>query len=160
MSATSRYAKVALLCLLVLALGWLLFLRASAPQAQPLAWTSCTLDGPVRMIDVRRLASEDTLPVRMHEDVHAEQCTALGFTRMRLRNLTAGGRLSLEAPAYCAGARARLRRGDDYAITRERLFDDANGMFAGAIDSSRVNAALRNTCPEITAPVAKARTLQ
>ena len=111
-------------------------------------------------MDVRTLAPEDTQPVRMHEDVHAEQCASLGWTRMRLRNLTAGGRLSLETPAYCAGARARLRRGDDYAITRERLFDDANGMFAGTIDSSRVNEALRNACPEIAAPIAKARTLQ
>ena len=160
MSVARRYAKPALLCLLVVVLGWLVFLRASAPQVQPLAWTSCTLGGPVLMMDVARLAPEDTQPVRMHEDVHAEQCATLGWTRMRLRNLSAEGRLSLEAPAYCAGARARLRRGDDYAITRERLFDDANGTFAGTVDSARVNAALRNACPEITAPVAKARTLQ
>ena len=160
MSAAGRYAKLTLLCLLVVVLGWLVFLRASAPQVQPLAWTNCTLNGPVRMMDVTMLAPEDTQPVRMHEDVHAEQCATLGWTRMRLRNLTAGGKLSLEAPAYCAGARARLRRGDDYALTRERLFDDANGMFSGTLDSSRVNAALRNACPEITAPVAKARTLQ
>ena len=160
MSGRRRLAKLGLLCLLVAAFGWIVFLRASSPQVQPLAWTSCTLDGPVRMMDVHRIAAEDTQPVRMHEDVHASQCATLGWTRMRLSNLTAGGRLSLEAPAYCAGARARLRRGDDYAITRERLFDDANGTFAGSIDSSRVNAALRAACPEITAPVAKARTLQ
>ncbi len=160
MSAARRYAKLALLCLLVVVLGWLVFLRASAPQIQPLAWTDCTLNGPVRMMDVPMLAPEDTQPVRMHEDVHAEQCATLGWTRMRLRNLTAAGKLSLEAPAYCAGARARLRRGDDSAITRERLFDDANGMFSGTLDSSRVNAALRDACPEITASVAKARTLQ
>src|SRR5687768_10301731 len=115
LSAARRYAKVALLCLLVAALTWLIFLRLSTPQVQPLAWTSCTLGGPVRMMDLRMLAAEDTQPVRMHEDVHARQCDTLGWARMRLRNLTAGGRLSLEAPAYCEGARARLRRGDDYA---------------------------------------------
>ena len=160
MSAARRYEKPALLCLLVVVLACLVVLRASAPQAQPLAWTRCTLGGPVLVMDIARIAPEDTQPVRMHEAVHATQCATLGWTGMRLRNLSAGGRLSLEAPAYCAGARARLRRGDDYAITRERLFDDANGMFAGALDSSRVNAALRSECPEITAPVAKARTLQ
>lgn len=95
---------------------------------------------------------EDTLPVRLHEEVHVRQCAELGWTTVRWRNLSAGGRLSLEAPAYCAGARARLQRGDDHGITRERLFDDANAMFAGALDSARVNAALRTTCPEVTAP--------
>ena len=159
MIKAGRYARLALLCLLVVVLGCLAFLRASAPQGEALAYTSCTLDGPVLVMDPARIPALDTLPVRLHEDIHAGQCRTLGWTTMLLRNLTAGGRLSLEAPAYCAGARARLRRGDDYAITRERLFDDAKGMFAGTLDSAKVNRALRDACPEITT-LPKARTLQ
>ena len=151
MSVRAKVARLVLLCLLAVALGWLVVLRATAPRGEPLAYTTCTLDGPKLVMDVGMLAPEDTLPVRMHEDVHAGQCAALGWTRMRLRNLTAGGRLSLEAPAYCAGARARLRRGDNHKATRERMFDDANAMFAGRLDSATVNGALRAACPELTA---------
>ena len=151
MSGAARHTRLALLCLLLVVLGWVVGLRASTPRGQALAYTTCTLNGPVRMIDVRMLAPDDTLPVRVHEDAHAEQCGTLGWANMHLRNLTAGGRLSLEAPAYCAGARARLRRGDNDKATRERMFDDANAMFAGSLDSATVNGALRAACPELTA---------
>ena len=151
MSRRGRIVRLVLLAHLLLALGAVLFLHSRASRAETLAYTSCTLAGPSLEMDVSRIPQQDTLPVREHEEIHAAQCKDLGFARMRLKNLTASGRLSLEAPAYCAGARARLRRGDDYAITRERLFDDANAMFAGALDSSRVNAALRQSCPELAA---------
>lgn len=118
-----------------------------------LAHTTCTLSGPRLVMEVARIPPEDTLPVRLHEEVHVRQCSELGWAAMRWRNVTAGGRLSLEAPGYCAGARARLRRGDNYKITRERMFDDANATFAGSLDSARVNAALRAACPEVTASV-------
>lgn len=137
-----------LLALLVL-LALVLLGFGSKPRGQPLAYTSCTFAGPSIAMDASRIPPEDTLPVREHEEIHARQCEELGFAKMRLKNLTARGRLSLEAPGYCAGARARLRRGDDYAITRERMFDDANAMFAGALDSSRVNSAIRQSCPEL-----------
>ena len=140
-----------LLVLLGLALLLLVALKLMRPEQRgsALAYTSCGFAGPSLVMDLSRIPAEDTLPVREHEEVHANQCNDLGFVRMRFRNLTARGRLSLEAPAYCQGARARLKRGDDYAVTRERLFDDANAMFAGALDSSRVNAALRLSCPEL-----------
>ncbi len=155
MTVAARFWQPALLCLLLLALAWLSFLRASAPLGAPLAYTTCTLDGPVQVMDASAIAPEDTQPVRMHEDVHAAQCAQLGWLSMRVRNLTPSGRLTLEAPAYCAGARARLRRGDDHAGTRERLFDDANAMFAGHLDSARVNEALRFNCPDATANVSR-----
>lgn len=153
MKAAARLWRPALLCLLLVALAWLSFLRASAPLGQPLAYTICTLDGPVQVIDVGAIAPEDTQPVRLHEQIHAAQCAELGWLTVRMRNLTPGGRLTLEAPGYCAGAQARLRRGDDFAITRERLFDDANSMFASSLDSAEVNAALRTACPELAASV-------
>lgn len=126
-------------------------LASSSPsRREVLAYTSCTLSGPELVMNAALIAPEDTQPVRMHEEEHVRQCSELGWATMRWRNLTAGGRLTLEAPGYCAGARARLRRGDSYRVTRDRLFDDANAMFAGSLDSSRVNAALRATCPEVT----------
>jgi hypothetical protein len=146
-----RHRSLALLLLLGVVLAWLLIFARRGPRGQPLAYTTCTARGAVVVMDVTRIASEDTLPVRAHEQVHVTQCRELGWLKMRARNLTARGRLSLEAPGYCAGARARVRRGDSYAVTRERLFDDANAMFAGTLDSARVNAALRAACPELTA---------
>jgi hypothetical protein len=103
---------------------------------------------------VSRIAPEDTAPVRAHEDVHADQCDD-GWLRYHIKNLTVGGKLSLEAPGYCEGARVRLRRGDNFAVTRERMFDDANASFAGMADSASVNAALRASCPEIARNVHK-----
>ena len=149
----ARPARIVALVLLAIALGLVLAVRSSAPRGQALAHTTCTMSGPVLVMDAARIPAEDTLPVRMHEEVHVAQCLELGWMRMRWRNVTAGGRLSLEAPGYCAGARARIRRGDSQAITRERMFDDANAMFAGRLDSGRVNAALRGACPELTASV-------
>lgn len=145
--------QLVLLALLVIAFLLVLLVKTDAPRGQALAYTACTLRGPVLVMEPWRIPPDDTLPVRLHEEVHVQQCNELGWAKMRWRNLTAGGRLTLEAPGYCAGARARLRRGDDYDVTRERLFDDANAMFAGALDSARVNAALRAACPEMTASV-------
>ena len=101
----------------------------AAPQATALAYTECSVGGPARVVMLPGIAIEDTFPVRMHEDVHAEQCRTLGPWRYRWRNLTGRGRLTLEAPAYCAGARARLRQGQDSARVRERLVDDATASF-------------------------------
>jgi len=66
----------------------------------------------------------------------------------RLRNLTTQGRLSLEAPAYCVGARGRLSQGMDSAIVRERLGDDIRSAFEGRADSL-VRDELRRACPEL-----------
>lgn len=153
MTRREQITRLALLLLLVLPGPVLLLFRTRAPAGQALAYTRCTLRGPVLVMDVSRIPAEDTLPVRAHEEVHVQQCRDLGFLQMRWRNLTAGGRLALEVPGYCAGARARIGRGDNQAITRERLFDDANAMFTGALDSARVNTALRAACPDVTASV-------
>jgi len=152
MTKRGLVVRIGLLALLVIILFVALLLRA-APRGEALAYTTCGPSGAELTMDVPRIAPEDLAPVRMHEEVHRQQCADLGWIRMRLRNLTAGGRLSLEAPGYCAGARVRLRRGDNYAVTRERMIDDANAMFAGQLDAARVNAALRVSCPDLAASV-------
>jgi hypothetical protein len=121
----------------------------SSPEANALAYTECSLGGPPRVVVLPGIAAEDTLPVRLHEEVHAEQCRTLGPWSYRWKNLSGRGRLELEAPAYCAGARARLQQGQPAARVRERLMDDATAMFAGLVDSSQVRAALLSVCPDV-----------
>lgn len=120
-----------------------------AQAAEPLAYTDCPFRGPARVRVTAHVAPEDTMPVRMHEEVHAAQCRDLGPVRYRLRNLTTRGRLSLEAPAYCAGARARLAQRMDSALVRERLADDAEAAFSDRASPAALLEALRRTCPEI-----------
>jgi hypothetical protein len=117
----------------------------STSSGKPLAWTECPLRGEPRVTLTADVAPADTFPVRMHEEAHAAQCRALGPLRYHARNLTAGGRLSLEAPGYCAGAMARLAQGEDTARVRERLFDDAQGAFPG-LARGRISEALRLSC--------------
>lgn len=146
-----RVIRLAVLLGIASVLAVVLVVRwTTPPRGNALAFTECSwTDGPVVVMIGSRIAPEDTAPVRAHEEIHADQCDDLGWLRYHLRNLSVGGRLSLEAPGYCAGARERLRRGDDTAATRERMFDDAMAMFAGQADSARVGAALRGTCPEL-----------
>ena len=136
--------------LTVIALGRLIF---ASSAGEPLAYTECPLRGPARIRILPGVAPEDSFPVRMHEEAHAAQCESLGTWRYRGRNFTARGKLSLEAPGYCAGAQARLEQGMDPARVRERLHDDAIAAFSGSLDSTEVLSALRLACPGI-APTA------
>ncbi len=137
---------------LLAALGGAIVLALVAllrPQRAELqAYTECPFRGPARVTMSANVFPEDTMPVRMHEEVHAAQCRDLGPVRYRLRNLSTRGRLSLEAPAYCAGARGRLVQRTDSARVRERLKDDSEAAFSGLADSV-VADALRRACPEL-----------
>lgn len=126
-----------------------LFVAPPPPTANPLAYTECAFSGAPRVVVQPGIAAEDTFPVRMHENVHAAQCRSLGPWRYRWRNLTGRGRLTLEAPAYCAGALARLQQGQDSARVRERLLDDATASFAGLVDAAEVRAELKVSCRAI-----------
>ena len=116
---------------------------------EALAYTECPFKGEPRVALSSAVAAEDTQPVRVHEEVHASQCRRLGPFRYRLENLTTRGKLALEAPAYCAGAKTRLALRVDSAVVRERLIDDATAAFKGSADPTAVRAALRVACPEI-----------
>lgn len=123
-------------------------LHPDAP-AEALAYTVCPFRSEPVVTLATRVAAEDSLPVRRHEDVHAEQCRRLGPWRYRVRNLTSGGRLLLEAPAYCAGARARIAQGQSLTRVRERLVDDATAAFAATEPDTNVVRHLRQSCPEL-----------
>lgn len=115
-----------------------------------LATTECPFVGEARVTISPDVTPADVEPVRAHESIHAEQCGDLGPWKYRWTNLRSGGRLSLEAPAYCAGAAARVRAGADSLRVRRRLIDDATEALRGLADSATVVNALRAACPELT----------
>jgi hypothetical protein len=132
------------------ALAIVLVVRLSArPHGEVLAFTECPFLGNPRITVNPGIAAPDTLPVRRHEEVHATQCRQLGPLRYRIRNLTSRGRLSLEAPGYCAGARARLEAGMEPRRVRERVMDDASAAFSGYLDTAVVRGSLATTCPDV-----------
>jgi hypothetical protein len=116
-------------------------------ETEVLAMTTCPFRGePVTTVSPG-LSPLEMAHVAAHEAVHAQQCRALGPLKYRIRNLTS--KLWLEAPAYCAGAAARLGRGMDSAEVRIRLRDDAIEALRGTADSVDVLDALEMACPEI-----------
>lgn len=137
-----------LLVALAIAVGWyvpkMLLLRET--RAEALAYTDCPWRSPARVTLTSRVIGDDSLPVLAHEHVHARQCAELGPLRYRLRNLTAKGRLSLEAPAYCASAQERVRLGYSPGRVRERLLDDAVAAFHGSLDEATVVSTIRALC--------------
>lgn len=141
---------------LVIAWSGVSVARRERARGEVLAFTECPFRGPARVVIRSDLATADTLPVRVHEQVHAAQCESLGPVRYRLRNLTGSGRLSLEVPAYCAAAEARLRMNGGRFAVRERMFDDIHAAFHGIADSVKVARAIARGCPRISVRVALA----
>jgi hypothetical protein len=125
--------------------AWLRAHRA----ARTVAWTTCPFVGPPVVTMVGDIPPWDTLAARVHEEKHAEQCRDLGPIRYRLRSLTESGKLSVEAPAYCAAAVARLTTEPDSQYASERLHTDMIEGMSDLADSMSVKAALMQTCPEI-----------
>lgn len=91
----------------------------------------------------------DTLVTRVHEEKHAEQCRQLGPVRYRLRSLTAAGKLSVETPAFCAAAVARLTVDPDSEYVSDRLHTDMIEGLSDIADSAAIKAALLKECPQI-----------
>ena len=146
-----RRVRLLFLVAVAVAVGWYIprvFFLADT-RAEALAYTECPWRSPARVTITSRVMPEDSLPVLAHEQVHAAQCDSLGPLRYRWTNLTSRGRMSLEAPAYCAGARERLRLGLRHDRVRERLLDDATSAFHGKLAPSTIQAALAAACPEI-----------
>lgn len=146
-----RRVRALLVVALAVAVGWYIpkmtFLADTRSEA--LAYTECPWRSAARVTLTDRVLPEDSLPVLAHERVHARQCDALGPFRYRIRNLTARGRMSLEAPAYCAGARERLRLGWRVRRVRERLVDDATSAFHGKLEPREIVTALSAACPDV-----------
>lgn len=145
MSRTRWVLYVALVCTGAFATASTI--RRNQSRSQVLAYTECPFVGTARVVVMPDVAPEDTTPVRVHEEVHAAQCRSLGPIRYRVRNLTATGKLSLELPAYCAAARARLASGQAARAVRERMHDDVHAVFDGSVDSATIARGLQSQCP-------------
>ncbi len=124
-------------------------------QARVLAFTTCPFSGPPAVTLNAGIQPWDTLPVRVHEEVHAGQCRELGPFRYRLRSLTS--KLELETPAYCAAAKARLTQDPDSEYASDRLHDDMIEGLSDVTDSATVKRALMAGCPEIAAKPRRTR---
>lgn len=118
-------------------------------EARTIAWTTCPFFGPPSIVIVTDLQPWDTMPTRVHEDVHAAQCRELGPIRYRLRNLTTAGRLAAEAPAFCAAAVARLRVDPDSSYVADRLRTDAVEGLSHVADSLTIMLSLMSSCPAL-----------
>lgn len=143
---------------LLLAIGWgaSSSIRHARVEGEVLAYTECSFRGPPRVVIRSDLAPVDTLPVRVHEQVHAEQCRTLGPVRYRLRNLTGSGKLSLEVPAYCAAAEVRLKASGHWESVRARMFDDIIAALHGVVDSAQIARTVARDCPIMSVRVSRA----
>ena len=117
--------------------------------ARNVAWTTCPFVGAPIITMLNDIAPWDTFATRVHEEKHAEQCRVLGPVKYRLRSLTSAGKLSVEAPAYCAAAAARLTVDPDSQYASDRLHTDMIEGMSDLVDSSAIKAALLKECPAI-----------
>ncbi len=144
MTMRRRIFRIGLFAALALATISLISQRRA--RGTVLAYTSCPFSGAPVVVLNAGIDAEDTMPVRIHEEVHAQQCRELGALRYRWRNLSASGILSLEIPAYCEAAAARMGRRDTRKIVLERLEDDVQGAFSGKLDSAEIRKNLATDC--------------
>ena len=149
---SDRRRRAALLVVLLLVSVWgaqSVWAR-SQRAARTVAWVTCPWRGdPEVVIRNELMAVWDTLPARMHEEVHAQQCRQLGPMKYRLRNFTPSGKLELEAPAYCASAVARLTFDPDSQYASDRVHTDMIEGMSDVADSNAVKDALMRYCPAI-----------
>lgn len=136
---------------LVAAWGGVATWRRVTRPTELLATTTCPLFGEPRIVIGANVAADDSAFVRIHEEMHASQCRQFGAMHYWALNLTARGKLDLEAPAYCVAAAFRLHSGQDSSRVSERLHDDITDALRNVADSAAIAAALRVSCPEIAA---------
>ena len=117
--------------------------------ARDVAWTTCPFFGPPVVKMVNDIPWYDTLVTRVHEEKHAEQCRQMGPVQYRLHSFTSAGKLSVETPAFCAAAAARLTVDPDSQYVNDRLHTDMIEGLIDVADSTAIKSALRKECPTI-----------
>ena len=95
------------------------------------------------------LARVESIATVAHESVHVEECRALGPVRYRWNTLFATSNLALEAPAYCAAARVRLKQGWSLNTVRKTVEEDMLAAMSDQVDVESIRRSLASTCPEI-----------
>lgn len=66
-----------------------------------------------------------------------------------MSTLGAQSNLYLEAPAYCAAARVRLRNGWSLATVRLTIMIDMLAAMGDQLDSVTIHRSLAEVCPEL-----------
>lgn len=95
------------------------------------------------------LARVESIATVAHESVHVAECRALGPARYRWNTMFAASNLALEAPAYCAAARVRLKQGWSLNTVRRTVLDDMLAAMADGVDSTAISSVLGKSCPEL-----------
>jgi hypothetical protein len=95
------------------------------------------------------LARTESIAAVTHESVHVEECKALGPAHYRWNTLFAASNLALEAPAYCASARVRLKSGWLLSTVKSTVLDDMRAAMGDQLDSLTLQRELVAACPEL-----------
>jgi hypothetical protein len=147
--ATVRLVVLVILLCAVGAYGFVTARERSSRQSRWVGLTECGWTGSA-VVSIRAgLRRNDSLAAVAHERVHASQCDSLGPLRYRLNNLFIADKLALELPAYCAGARERLRLSGDTTFVRMTTILDLLAAAGPDADSAAVAAALTLACAEV-----------
>ena len=123
--------------------------RAHRPPGRVVGRTHCSWIGEPRVELTPGLAQTESIATMAHEQVHVAECDSLGPVRYRWNTIFAVRNLSLEAPAYCAAARVRLRSGWLLPTTKSTVLGDMQAAMGDKLDSATIHRALALACPEL-----------
>lgn len=123
--------------------------RANRPGGRWVGQTHCSWVGEPRVTLRPGLARVESIATVAHESVHVAECRDLGPVRYRWATLSPAKNLALEAPAYCAAGRVRLRNGWSVTVVRETILDDMRSAMADGVDTAALRTAIVSSCPEL-----------
>jgi hypothetical protein len=129
--------------------------RANRPPGRWVGITNCTWTTPPTITIRPGLRPIDSIATFAHESVHAAACKELGPLRYRWATLRAKSNLALEVPAYCAGARSRMRQNGDTMFVRITMPIDMMAAMGDDIDSATIARSIAESCPELAATSAR-----
>jgi hypothetical protein len=123
--------------------------RANRPGGRWVGRTDCSWFGEPRITIRPGLARVESIATVAHEQVHVAACERLGPVRYRLSTLGVQSNLYLEAPAYCAAARVRLRNGWSPNTVRSTVMTDMLAAMGDHLDSATLHSAFVQACPDL-----------
>jgi len=128
--------------------GWK---RANRPAGRWVGITDCNWFGDPTITIRPGLKKVDSIATFAHESVHAAECRSLGPLRYRLATLRPKSNLALEAPAYCEGARSRVKQNGDTMFVRITMPIDMMAAMGDELDSATIHRTIAESCPELAA---------
>ena len=123
--------------------------RAHRPGGRVVGRTHCSWVGKPRIVLTPGLARTESIATVAHEQVHAAECDSLGPVRYRWNTMFAASNLALEAPAYCAAARVRLKSGWSINTVKTTVLGDMRAAMGDQLDSTSIHREMVRSCPEL-----------